>query len=360
MNKATISTWAVDAFLGLSSSRGIPLEWSSEWISRAGNFVESFVLYDKIVLTEEFLNNSILNLLDPDGKIFEYIKMQDLIHTINLKYGITIDLSLNLESYEALEKEGSKWFVQHDGFADESDYNDLLREGGPSMTLVRLWQHSLTNEIAEKTHSSLILPLSLQGLQKTKAEQKFAPYHVEQFQALSNHYHSAVKSVVTAVGEPFEGVIENMPPFFSLLIDQTLSVDMLVENLICLRRDYQELRGLTGKLKREIDAQQGVSAKSEVVADWAKSWDLVVKNGFKKPSLLRRKISSADFSKAIVKPAAAISTVVQAVMDHSEEAKSYKRFAVYGNVYEELESAWATEEKLKQNLNVNINRRLRL
>lgn len=359
MNKVTISTWATDAFLGLSAcSPNMPLNWSSEWVSRAGNFVESFVLYDKVVLTEGFENHSVLKHLDPDGKIFEFIKKSDLLHSTNLQDGLTFDLNLNVENFEILERDGAKWFAQHDGLLGEADYHEILSEGCTPMTFLRFWQQSLVNEIAEKTHSSLILPLSLQGLEASKSELKPIPYHVEQLQVLDEHFRGALKSIVSVVGDSFESVIDNVPPFFLLLIDQTFSVDMLLDNLVSLRRDHEELRQLTGKLKREVEAQNGISAKSEVVAEWAKSWDIVVKSGFKKPRLLRRKLSSSDLSKALVKPTATISTAIQAAMDYSQESKAYKRFAVYGRLYEELDSIEATEDKLKKNLNVNITHRL--
>jgi len=358
MNKATISSWAVDAFLGLAGNRSWSLTWSSEWVSRAGNFVESFVLFDKIILTEQYVNDPILRALDPNNDIFEFIHKRDLLNSTNMKDGITIDYGLDIENYEKLENEGGKWFAQHDGAAHESDYFELMKDCGISITLLRLWQHSLLNEIAEKTNSTLILPLSLQDLRATQEKSKKIPYHVEKLEALSKHFQGTVKSITDVVGEPYEGTIDNVPPFFSLLVDQSLSADMLVDTLTHLRRDYGELRALTGKLQHEVSAESGVTAKGEVVTEWSKSWDAVVKNNFKKPTLLRREITSADVSKAIIKPATAISTLIQGVMDYSNEMQLYKRFSIYGNIYAELDSALATEEKLKNNLNVIITNRL--
>ncbi|EZI29245.1 TPA: hypothetical protein ACQGWB_005337 [Pseudomonas aeruginosa] len=354
MNKATISSWAVDAFLGLAGNRNWSLDWSSEWVSRAGNFVESFVLFDKIVLTEQYANHPILRALDPNNDIFEFIYKRELLNSINMRDGITIDYALDIESYDELEKEGGKWFAQHDGSAHESEYCELMKYGGISITLLRLWQHSLLNEIAEKTNSSLILPFSLQGLTGTQEKSKKTPYHVGKLEALNKHFHGTVKSITDVVGESYEGIIDNVPPFFSLLVDQALSVDMLVDTLIYLRRDHGELRALTDKLQREVSAESGVTAKGEVVAEWSKSWDTLVKNNFQKPKLLRRKITSDNVSKAIIKPTTAISTLIQRIMDYSNEMQLYKRFSIYGNIYEELDSALATEAKLKDNLNVNI------
>ncbi|TOI86594.1 hypothetical protein CGI50_24210, partial [Vibrio parahaemolyticus] len=75
----------------------------------------------------------------------------------------------------------------------------------------------------------------------------------------------------------------------------------------------------------------------------------------KKPQLLKKKVTSSDFSKAIVKPSSAgLSTIIQIFLDYREEKKAYNRFRIYSELYNELDSIQGTREKLKEKFSLDL------
>lgn len=352
--KVTIPFWSADAFLYFLMPRDYICEWSSELVSRASSFVDAYILHDKVVLPERYRRYKELKELDPEGLVFEFIPSSSLEHSDDLVKGVTLDLSLNMTDLETLMQEDYKWFSQHDGNTTREQYECLFSSDGIPMAFLRLWQLGLVNEISEKTKSSIILPLSLQGLEDDKSKRKL-PFHVNKLSDLDDHFQKSIKSITANIGDNFVDHLNNVPPLFTLFVDQALSQEHAIEVLKKLREDYSALRSLSFQYKESLEKAESIRDKKDVVDDWNRSWDSMLNGDFRKPQLLRKKISSSDVSKSVVKPeSAGLSTIIQAYLDYREEKHSYKRFKIYSELYNELDGISGSRKSLESKFSVSL------
>ncbi len=352
-NKSAIPFWSIDAFLYLVMSRSFDSKWSSELLSRASTFIDSYILFEKVVLPERYKKKAEIEILDPKGRIFEFIDSGSLIHSDELTKGISIDLSLNFLKFEELEVENYKWLSQHIGHITQEEYESIMKDSSTTMAQLRLWQMSLLNEISDLTNSTSILPLSLQNIDTETS--RIMPFQVQKTSDLDLHYQQTIRSISASLGEPFTDYIENIPPFFTLWIDQSLSNEHSFDVLIQLRRDFEPLRDQGSEFKKLIASAPTLRGKKEIIDEWNYSWETLHKGDFKKPQFLRKKMSSAEVSKAIVKPqSAGISSIVQSFLEYREESKAYKRFRIYGELYNELDGIEGSREKLKSKFSVDL------
>jgi hypothetical protein len=335
--------------------------WSSELISRTSSFVDAFVLFDKVVVPERYSKEPNIKKLDPYDEIFEYIESSSLMHSDDLVKGITKDLSLNCTNFEELEKDNYKWFSQHSGYVCRDDFDDVMKDSSISMADLRLWQLSLVNEIADKTGSTSILPLSLQGIDFEESKARNLPFFINKLSELDQHYQEAIKCVSASVGDSFTDYISNVPPFFSLMIDQALSNEHAFEVLVQLRRDFSQFRNIGIEYQNSIVNATSLRDRKEIINEWNRSWNLLVKGDFKKPQFLSKKVSSADVSKVVLKPeTAGFSTIIQMFLDYREECKSYNRFKIYSELYSELDGISGSREKLKTKFSIDLVNELQL
>ncbi|MEY2336500.1 hypothetical protein [Acidithiobacillus ferrianus] len=355
-NKATIPFWSADAFLYFVMPRSYISAWSSELVSRVSSFVDAYVLFDKVVLPERYKKYSELKVLDPDNTIFEYISSECLNHSDDLIKGVTIDLSMDLSNIDTLMQEDYKWFSQHNGNVSRSEYDSLIEEAPLSMAYLRLWQLGLLNEISDYSKSVSILPLSLQGLESADSTKKrHVPFHVDRISDLDKHLQGVIKAITANTGEFFVDYLENVPPLFTLLVDQALSHDHAIEVLRQLRSDFCGLRELNGKYNSSIEKAGSLRDKKDVIDEWNASWHRLIKGDFKKPQLLRKKVSSSDVSKSIIKPGSSgISTIIQMFLDYREDCQSYKRFKIFSELYNELDGISGARSKIKSKFSVDL------
>jgi hypothetical protein len=329
-------------------------EWSSELISRVSSFVDAYVLFEKVALPERYKKYKELQELDPEGVIFEFIRSDTLRHSDDLVKGITLDLSLNMSNLESLLQEDYKWFSQHDGNVSREEYESIIELSSISMAHLRLWQLGLVNEIADNTKASVILPLSLQGLENEGNERKL-PFHVDRLSDLNNHFQGLIRSITASTSDVFIDYLNNVPPLFTLLVDQVLSYDHAIEVLKQLRKDYSRLRALNIDYQSSIEDAGSNRDKKDIIDDWNKSWDLLLKGDFRKPQFLRKKISSSDISKSIVKPhSSGLSTLIHSYLDYREERHSYNRFMIYSELYNELDGVSGSRKNLESKFSVNL------
>ncbi|MFQ7899383.1 hypothetical protein ACHT8Q_06270 [Stutzerimonas degradans] len=358
--KVTVPFWSVDAFLYFLMPRSYVSEWSSELISRVSIFIDAYVLHEKIVLPERYAGYEVFKQLDPDGVIFEFIPSSSLNHSDNLTRGVTLDLSLNMTNLQVLMRENYKWYSQHDGYLTREQYESLFSGGGIPMAFLRLWQLGLVNEIADITSSSIILPLSLQGLENNENKREL-PFHLSRLSDLDDHFQKSIKSITAIGGDTFSDYLNNVPPLFTLFVDQTLSQDHAAEVIKGLRKDYSALRLLSYEYKESLEKAGSVRDKKDVIEDWNRSWDSMLKGDFRKPQFLRRKISSSDVSKFVVKPeSAGLSTIIQAYLEYREEKRYYKRFKIYGELYNELDGISGSRRNLESKFSINLTNELTL
>lgn len=355
--KTTIPFWSVDAFLYLVMPRHYTANWSSELMSRISGFLDAYIMFDTVIIPERYKGDAVLKKLDPSGSIFEYIKSNDLINSDDLSKGLTIDLSLNLPNINTLKKDDYLWLSQHSGYFSPEDYEIMANENIMSFSWLRLWQLSLINEITELTGSCAILPLSLRDIDVLQVNK--TPFHFNKINELDAHYQSMIKSVSVAVGEQFNDYLENVPPFLSLVIDQSLNQEHSIDVIAQLREDYQELRQSGSLYSAEILRKKGLRDKKEIIDEWNDSWNRLLKSSFKKPSLFKRKLSLGDISKAIVTPQkSGISSMIQLLLEQAEEYSSYKRFRIYCDLYAELDSITFSKSKFERTFSVDLMNKL--
>jgi len=351
--KSTIPFWSIDAFLYFVMHRDFESKWSSELLSRTSTFIDAYILFDKVVLPERYKKNGAIKKLDPNNEIFEYVESSALLHSDDLTKGVSIDLSLNFSRFEELESENYKWFSQHRGYLTQGDYENLMQRSTVSFAHLRLWQISLLNEISDLTQSTSILPLSLQDIDTVQTRE--LPFHVAKLTELDDHYQETIKAVSATIGESYTDHIKNVPPFLSLLIDQALSREHSIEVLFQLRRDFKSLRQKGTEFSGLLKKATGLRERKDIIDEWSHSWELLHKGDFRKPQLLNRKVSSTDVSKAIVKPqSSGVSSIIQSFLDYREEVKSYNRFRIYGELYNELDGIEGAVEKLRNKFSLNL------
>lgn len=355
--KTTLPFWSVDAFLYWVTPRRYTAEWSSELMSRVSGFLDAYIMFDTVIIPERYKEEGILKKLDPNQSIFEYVKSNALINSDDLCNGLTIDLSLNIPDINALKKDDYLWFSQHTGYCSPEDFDKMVSENFMSFSLLRLWQLSLINEITELTECCAILPLSLRDIDLFQIKEP--PFHLNKINELNVHYQSMIKTVSVAVGEQFNDYLENIPPFLSLVIDQSLSQEHSIEVIAKIREDYKELRSSGSLYSSEIILSKGLRNKKEIIDEWNESWGKLLKSSFKKPSLFKRKLSLGDISKAVVTPQkAGVSSIIQLFLEHIEEYSSYKRFRIYCDLYTELDSITFSKNKLEKTFSVNLKNKL--
>ncbi len=352
-HKSTIPFWSADAFLYWVMPQRTKSKWSSELLSRTSTFIDAYVLFEKVVLPERYKKEGVLKKLDPNGDIFEFVKSSSLINSDELTKGITIDLSLNIESLNDLVQEDYKWFSQHNGHTERQDFDSIMETTSMSFAHLRLWQLSLVNEISECSSSTALLPLSLQNIDN--APSKKMPFQMQKISELDLHFQQSIKSVSEVVGDSFNGFIENCPPLLSLLIDQAQSREHAIEVLSQLRRDFKELRHKSHEFESLVKKSNSLREQNEIINEWSDSWGLLLKGDFKNPQLLRRNVSLADVSKAVVKPqTAGLSSLIQSWLEYSEEKKSYNRFRIYSDLYNELDGIKNSKEKLSNTFSIDL------
>ncbi|CAD5109886.1 hypothetical protein [Zestomonas carbonaria] len=351
--KTTVPFWSVDEFLYWFMPGRESFVCSSEGVSRVSGFLDAYILYDQVVLPERYKGEGVIRALDPSEDVFEFVTSDSLVNSDSLAQGLTVDFSLDYSNFSDLQKDEFKWFSQHLGYASKADY-ESIREGAISFTLLRLWQISLVSEIAELTDSTVILPLSLQGIDTSVT--KVVPFHVKKLDELNSHFQGTIRSISMVEGNIFSDYIKNVPPFLALLIDQAPSREYAIETLVQFRRDYGALRQQSVSFCREFQSASTLRNKKLVVDEWNTLWDTLLKGDFQKPVLLRRKVSSADMVKAIVDPSISlgVSAFIKAFLEYRIETKAYSKFRVYSDLYNELDVISGTRDKLRDKFLVDF------
>lgn len=345
-NSVVLSNWSIDAFDCLSSK--LHKQLSAELISRVETFVSSVILFDSVILTENYKNNRIvkeLNRRHPD--LIKFVRGSDLYHSIDMKNHISIEIDLYHEAFEELGKENDIWQQQHDPKMYQAIINSpasdsRLREtlDAKFLTQLRLWHWCYTNEMAEITKSVNMLPLSLNavGAKALKKQEKtdallkkyfdFANYHNQKFIRLSE-----------AINNPLISEIKSIPPLMTLLLTRCKTSDDMVHILSEMRDEFKEFRKLRHGFTNKIQTANNIGEKSEIVADWNRSWEQLCAGEFKEPDLLKRKMSSADVASTVVSTeTGGVKSLITHVIEHYKYKKSYRQFQVFANLEEHINS----------------------
>lgn len=353
--KATLSFWSVDAFLYMACDRTHVSVWSSELASRVASFVEAYILFDRVVLLERYRNEPEIKALNDTGDIFQFVASSNLLHSDDLAAGVTFDLSA-AEILPRLKPDNYKWLSQHSGYISPRDYADIKGKLSVDIAELRLWQYCLTNEIADTTGSVSLLPLSLQELAvKSKPVSSFT---YERYMKLNEHYQGKLKLISESMESQATGELTGIPPFLTLMIDQALSPQHLVETLVQMRKDFSDFRKIGAKFQAALSDAKTVRNKADTIAHWNEEWNTLVKNDFRPPKLLSMKVSSSEISKSIWNPISAASTATQGIIDYREDRKTFDRLRIFSQLYDELDVVTELGRSLKNKFALDFSNRL--
>ena len=343
---ASISAWSADAFLCLNSS--LIDVMSSEYISRIENFIDAYVLYEELLLPERYSKQKEFSQLDPEGKIFKYIKSETLDHSDDMTKHVSIDVGLYESAFEEISKEDRNWFIQHQpSFAEEvAQESDFLES--KFMSQLRLWQWGLLNEVAEKNKSIPLFPLSLEGIEKFDLNrEKPSELVISRYLDFANFHQKKFLKLIQYGTEPFIARLSKVPPLLSLYIDRTSALENWRDTMITLREEFKEFRSLRERYSQSITEAESLVERQDIVDDWDGKWGALCAGEFKEPSFLSRKLSATDSSSAIVSvESASPKVILKNLIEHTEYRKAYKHFRVFGSLNESLNSMKINQDKL--------------
>ncbi|MBU2923196.1 hypothetical protein Q4530_02775 [Colwellia sp. 1_MG-2023] len=343
-NSAVLSNWSIDAFDCLSSK--LYKKLSVELVSRVETFISSVILFDEVVLSENYKKNRIVKELNRrhSGTI-RFIDKEELFHSTDMTDHISIDADLHALAFEELSKENKIWQIQHDpgiGLdiikSAETDQTSKELLESNFLTQLRMWHWCYTNEMAELTDSVNMLPLSLNSVSEFALQKKdkrdavlknyfdYATQHNQRFVRLSE-----------SISTPFISEIKYIPPFMSLLLSRCKSSEDMVGKLADMREEFKEFRTLRHKFTNKVQISKNIGEQEEIVADWNRAWEALTAGEFKKPNLLRRKITSTDISSSLVSvETGGLKTFIKQAIDYHQYKKAHKQFQVFSNLGEHI------------------------
>lgn len=354
-DSSCLSTWSIDEFLCLF--RGIEDIITHERISRIETFIDAYILFDRAYVPERYLKEEELLLLNSDEDVFIPVECSSLIHSDNLASGITIDLAPYLKSFDELSKENKYWSVQHNPELTEQDYYDLKLDL-QKYALLRLWQWGMINELAEKTNSTPIFPLSLTGVEKAILPVRIPEEDIilERYREYSSHAEIKISSITKYLSTPFAAILKALPPFFSLLVDQSLDREHGIFLLKQMRRDYKEFRDVRKQFMQELTTARNVKDQIDIINEWNTAWESLSRNQFNVPSFRAqtRKVSSADAVKIPIDPVkGSLQVVLGNLAEYLKDRKSYKQFRIFATLNKELEVIDINGSRLQEVFNVS-------
>lgn len=354
-DSSCLGIWSVDEFLCLC--RGINHILTHERISRIETLIDAYILFDNVYIPEKYLKEGELLSLNSGENVFIPVQRVSLTHSDNIFDGITIRVDAYLRSFEELCKEDKYWSMQNTPELTERDYYALGLDS-QSFALLRLWQWGATNEIAEKTNSTPIFPLSLTGVEKANLPVRFPEEDLimERYREYSSYAGIKIASVTKYLSAPFAAIIKALPPFLSLLMDQSLNREHAIEVLKMLRRDYKEFRDVRRQFTQELNSAKNVKDQTDVINEWNKAWESLSRNQFNMPSFKARtrKVSTVDAVQIPINPIKGSAQVIlNNLVEYIKERKSSKQFRIFTTLNEEFDAIDINGSRLQEVFNVN-------
>ena len=355
-SRAAISFWAVDSLLYLLNCRDQGT--TEELLARAASFVDAYIMFDQMVLPERYKTKPELLALAGSDEPFEFFDPATIIHSSDLRSGVTIDLNFDVVAFEDLLKEDAAWYVQHTGRLNEDDFWVLMAEAKKRSASdirpahLRLWQWGLMNELCDK-FDAVALPIpSLNGVEKVlPARDKTAHFVYEKYSGLDEYFRDTRTIVSRYSLPPKDHALTACPPLFAILLERSRNQDEVVDNLRRMRNDFRELRDTQKTFMALLAAASGVREQAEVIKEWNSSWDILLRSDFRKPSLLRRAVTTSEIAKSIAEAGAgkppALSMLVEKYLNYHAEMKVHKRFRIFSDLAAQLDSLVGTRDKLE-------------
>lgn len=343
-NSAVLSNWCIDAFDCLSSK--IYSKLSFEQISRIDSFISAVILFEEVYLSENYTNNRIIKELNraKEGTI-KIVEQSKLLNSTDMTINISIDANLYYLAFEELAKENNLWQIQHDpdiGFEivknSEDDVNIREMLENKFFTQLRLWHWCYTNEMAEVTNSVNIIPMSLKAVAELSHNQtKLTDVVVKNYIDYAKFHNQRFIRMSETISTPFISEIKHVPPLMSLLLSRCRSSEDMVTVLTEMRNEFSEFRKLRHEFTNKVVNAENIGEQEEIVADWNRAWETLTAGEFKKPNLLKRKITSTDISTSIASiESGGLKTIIKNLIDHHQYKKAHKQFQIYSDVHEHI------------------------
>lgn len=359
-NSAVISAWSIDGFECLT--RKLFTKMSIEQISRTENFIAAFVLFDEIYLPETYRNNEVvvaLNSLSENS--IKHVPSNDLINSDDMRDHISFDTDLHMLGFDKLAEKNDIWQLQNDPdlgyslfFSEERDPRAQETLDSKFFTNLRLWHWCLASEMAELTNSVLMLPVSLNAVAEFSIKRKkISDLILKSYREYAGYHNQKYAKFSEVLTNPFISELKHFPPLFTVFLERCKNNDDAVLVLSELRKDYYEFRKIRHEFTNAVMSASALADQNEVVAEWDLAWQSLSLGEFKKPSLLRKKISSTDISSLVMSiETGGAKTLIKNVIDHMQYKKSYKRFGVFGNIEEEIGRIESREPLLRAKFGV--------
>jgi hypothetical protein len=337
ISRAATSFWCYEA-IGCLTANLLPIA-TPEQLSRVNCVLEAFCFFDRVCVAERCFTESeeLFRDLDPDGRIVEIIKSDRLEHGQTLRENrITIDYSLHDRAASELERTSDGWYFEHLPELSEAiskeDPNDEFLAGSKIFHLLRLWQWSHCKEMSEVANATVLLPNSLQGLERYDQPLRTDVF-IAKLSEMSADLLSRVRTISQFEGQPLQFNLDNMPPLLALFADYYDAKKGPGVAIAKLRSEMEQIRKLRCSCETAIRNAKGFSEKREIVEEWTSMWSRVCASDFKRPSLLRTKVTGGDVAKAAVDmmdlKLSTGTSVAATFLEHLENRKAHKRYQAY-------------------------------
>ena len=342
-NSAAITFWSADAFLTLSGTYGYR-KLTPELISRISAFVDAYILFDKVRLPERYQRYSELKELG-GTEVFAFTPSDDLIHSDDLKKGITFDINIAATTLPQIIEQDEYWALQHDPILGEL-YNtmpDISKDN--IMSLMRLWQWCAMNELTEKYASTPLLPNSIVDIEDIEVkEHNKSRYAYNLFNEFVTSYKNEIKSASRYIEDPYIDTIKSYPPLLAVLLDRSSCKERLGETLKSMRGDYSEIRNLQQRFISSVTHATSVGEKKDVIEAWNSEWEKLLRSDFRRVGFLSRRVSSSEILKMVFNPSNHIEIIKfltgQAIdyIGYRKEMKLTKQFKVFCQISKDANS----------------------
>ncbi|QCG89134.1 hypothetical protein [Azospirillum sp. TSH100] len=355
-SRSCLSIWSADA--AVSFLKPWKKTLTAEFISRVEAFVESYILYDYVLLPERYADYDEIKELGSVDGVFKFYAKTDIAHSCDIIDGISFNLNLNFEKFEKLKEEDKKWYLQHNGDAAENDWEEISSFGAISMANLRLWQACLCNELTDKFSANQVLPLSLNGLDDIFEKRDVTRYFVaEKYHEFSAFVKATNVEIIEYTIDQSDEIIKDFPPFTALMVDQTHGGQSATEILKKMRSDYRGLRELQSRFSMDIASANEFSKRKEILSQWKEDWSRSVAGEFKKPSLLRKIFTASEVGKAVGnvatgKPQAILGGLAEKVLEYPNSMRAYNRFQVFSDLLRDYDWARDMSKKLEENFGI--------
>lgn len=375
---ATLSYLAVNELDCLTKNMHEQL--SAEIISRISNIIDAYILFDEIYISPKYIDNSMINELDPSREIFKFFDTSKLMHADNLGDEITFDINLAVDILPRIMDDDKYWTIQHNPKMFSDNYDSIaarqhkLNRNSISYSHLRLWQWSAINEASSTYNATALFPNSVAQISKfDKPRTPNEDFIYKCLQAYTNEIESNVIAMSHICNDGCFETVKNFPALTACLLDRSNNTANILHTLKIMRNEYRELRQLRNNYTNEINNSKTIGEKKDVIRDWNSSWDKLLKTDFKRVGFIKRMINSSNIIDCSIDLSTIFSNIstgninvsdfkdiakllMRTYKEHSDAKKITKRFSIFCDLNDNFNSITLNEERLFKKYNISIHK----